>query len=669
MVSTFFGADRLDTAAAFGAALVLGVFFGLALERAGFGSSRRLAAVFYFQDMAVVKVMFSALITAMLGLILLTAAGLLPADQVYYLPTVYGAHLVGGLLFGVGFVMGGWCPGTAAVGAASGKLDALIFLGGGLVGAILFNELFPLVRPLYTWGEAGVVFMYQTLGIGQGSLAVLMSLLAVAAFWGCEILERGRGVGGAFLTGRFLPAFSLAVVAVALVAYLAAPLPGEAPAPAAVATDGEAALLSQVEAGQDHLEPEDLADRLLVGAPGLVVADVRSEAEYRAFHIRGAIHAPLSRLGEILGPYKNRRAIVLYSGGMTHAAQARDSLARQGYNNVFLLTDGLNGFRERVLKPASLREEPVSPETAARINAWRAYFGAAIGPAPTAAFPGPSAAELPAPLPGLVDTAWLEQHLGRPWLKVVDLRSQPEYNSGHIPGSVHLNVESLRGVVGGVSSMLLPAELLAGHFGLMGISPGHLVVLVAGEKLHDATLAGMAAERLGHRRYAVLQGGMPRWQAERRPLDTALPTVNPRPYPVTPGADDFTVDAALVLTASRQGKPPILDTRPADYYSGQKSDEARAGHIPGAVNRPYTEDVVQDDRGVAFKPLAELAAAYARLLPDKEAPVIVHCRTGHQASQTFFVLKRLLGYKNVKYFDGGWSEWASRPELPVAQKQ
>jgi thiosulfate/3-mercaptopyruvate sulfurtransferase len=664
MLSTFYGTDRLDTAAAFGAALVLGVFFGLALERAGFGSSRRLAAVFYLEDMAVVKVMFSALITAMLGLILFTASGLLPPEQLYYLPTVYGAHLAGGLLFGVGFAMGGWCPGTAAVGAASGKLDALIFLGGGMVGAILFNEAFPLIQPLSTWGEAGVVFIYQTLGLGLGGVAFLLALMAVAAFWGCEILERRRGVGGVFLVGRFLPSFSLAVLAVAAVAYVAAPLPGETPGPVAAHT-GEAALLSQVEAGQDHMEPEELADRLLAGTPGLVVADVRSEAQYRAYHLRGAIHAPLSRLGEVLTPYKNQGVIVLYSGGMTHAAQARDSLARQGFANVYLLTDGLRGFRERVLKPVSLREEPMSPATAARINAWRAFFGAAApGPAPGS--PDPAATELPASLPGLVDTGWLAQHLGKPWLKIIDLRSQPEYNSGHIPGALYLNVESLRGVVGGVSSMLLPAELLAGHFALMGITPGNLVVFAPGDKWHDATLAGMAAERLGHRRYALLQGGMARWLEEKRPLNTALPVVKPSRYPVIPGADDFTVDAAFVLKASRQGKPLILDTRPAEYFSGKKSDEARAGHIPGALNRPYTEDVLKDDRGVGFKPLPELAAAYARLLPDKESPVIVHCRTGHQASQTFFVLKRLLGYKNVKYYDAGWSEWASRPELPVA---
>ena len=81
-----------------------------------------------------IKVMFSALITAMLGLAYFQAAGLIGPDELYFMPTIYGAQILGGLIFGVGFVMGGWCPGTAAVGLASGKLDALIFLGGASAG-------------------------------------------------------------------------------------------------------------------------------------------------------------------------------------------------------------------------------------------------------------------------------------------------------------------------------------------------------------------------------------------------------------------------------------------------------------------------------------------------------------------------------------------------------
>lgn len=662
MIRTFFGADALDTSGAWLAAFVIGLLFGLALERAGFGSSRRLTGVFYFEDMAVVKVMFTAMITAMLGLAYLLTFGWISPDEVYFMPTFYGAQLVGGLIFGVGFVMGGWCPGTAAVGLASGRLDALTFFGGAVLGSIFFNEIFGLIKPLYTWGEVGVVFIYQSLGVSPGGFALFFTLVAVACFWGAEFIEAHRGKGGDLFGSPFLKTFSLALIILGLGLFLTGGQPGRPGA--AAARFGEQELLSQVAAAQDHMEPEELADRLMRGEPGILVVDIRPPGEFAAFHLRGAVNVELPGLPQFLAPYKNRGLIVLYSNGMTHPAQARDSLFRQGFGNVYFLTDGLQGFMERCLKPVSLRGEPVAPEMAAKINAWRAFFmEPSVSPAPVAAketVPGPG------PLPGLAETDWLAQQVGKSGLTIIDLRSQPEYNSGHIPGSVYLSVESWRGVVQGVSSMLLPAPLLAGHLSLLGIEPGDLVVLAPGEKFHDATLAAMALERLGHHRYVALQGGAPRWLAEKRPLVTALPNLAASHYPVG-NADTFTVDYPRVLAAQQQESALILDVRPAEYFLGQKSDEARAGHIPGAVNRPYTEDLLTTDQGVRLKPVAELAEAYAKIIPAKEAPVIVHCRTGHQASQTFFVLKRLLGYKNVLYYDGGWSEWASRPELPVAQ--
>jgi thiosulfate/3-mercaptopyruvate sulfurtransferase len=660
MIKTFFGSDTLDASGAFLAALIIGVLFGVALEQAGFGSSRKLTGVFYFEDMAVIKVMFSALITAMLGLFYFQAAGLIGPDELYFLPTVYGAQIIGGLIFGIGFVMGGWCPGTAAVGLASGKLDALVFFGGAILGSIGFNELFPVIKPLYTWGSRGVVFIYQTLNLTLGSFALIFTLVAVACFWGVEFLERRRGKVTAEGRSKFLTFFSLGLVVLALGLLLFS----GTPAPSAARPAGEAELIAQVEGGADHLDPEELADRLMRGEPNLLVVDIRPAAEYQVFHIRGAVNIPLSKLAEELAPHKNRGVIVLYSNGMTHPAQARDSLSRQGYGNVYLLTDGLQGFMERCLKPVSLRSEPLTPEAAAQVKAWRAYFSPAAGAsASPAAAPRPD--ELPPALPGLVEPDWLARHLGQPWLKVIDLRVQPEYNSGHIPGAVLMNVESFRGLVRGVPSMLLPAPMLASQFSLLGIHPTDLVVFVTGEKLYDGTLVGMACERLGHSRYAVLQGGMAGWLAAKRPVDTLLPAVTPSRYPES-SPDDFTVDFRRVLTAMQDKKTVIIDVRPADYYTGKKSDEARAGHIPGAVNRPFSEDVVKTDQDVRFKPVSELAGVYEKIIPSKETTVIVHCRTGHQASQTFFVLKRLLGYKNVYYYDAGWTEWAARQELPVA---
>jgi thiosulfate/3-mercaptopyruvate sulfurtransferase len=471
------------------------------------------------------------------------------------------------------------------------------------------------------------------------------------------------------LGSPFLKAFSLALVALAAGLFVLSPATtgaaAKSPDAAAVTAVDEKTLMESVEQALDHIEPEELADRLMAGEQNLVVVDVRPAAEFNAFHIRGALNVPLAQLTEALQPYKNKRMIVLYSNGMTHPAQARDSLQRQGFGNVYMLTDGLQGFRDRCLKPVSLRSEPLTPVAAARVNAWRAFFAAPAVPAKV----GVAAAPVKASMPRVVETDWLAAQLAAPGLKIIDLRPQPEYNAAHIPGSLSLNVESLRGNIGGVPSMLLPPPMLAAQFSLLGLQPSDTVVLVSGDKLYDTTLAGMALERLGHMNYAIVNGGYAKWAQESRPADAALPAVTESKYPAKQDADDFTVDFRTV--ASTLGKPGtmIIDVRPADFYTGKKSDEARAGHIPGAINRLFTEDVItSSDKVVTFKPVDALATAYSQIIPSKNTEVIVHCRTGHQASQTFFVLNRLLGYPNVRWYDAGWTEWAARRELPIVSE-
>lgn len=665
MIETFFGADTLSAPTAMLAALAIGFSFGFALERAGFGSARRLAGIFYFRDMAVLKVMFTAVIVAMIGLLYALGLGWIGADQLFFMPSIYGAQVVGGLLLGVGFVTGAWCPGTAVVGLASGRWDAAVFLVGAGLGSVLFNELFGMLKGLYQWGNSGVQFVWQACGMSAEAFATVFVLVAIGCFWGAEYIERRVARTGVYWRSPFLKAFSVALVVLAV--GLLAMRSGNADAgTASVPAPSETALLAQVAAAADHMEAEELADRIMRAEAGLLLVDIRPAEDFAAFHIRGAVNIEMAALPAALAPYRNKGLIVLYSNGMTHPAQARDALARMGYANVYLLTDGLTGFRERVLKPASLRAELLSAQQTARIDAWRRYFmgaGTSRETAPPAQLP----VSLPTPpaLPGLIEPAWLAENLGNPEVRVLDVRPQPRYNTTHIPGSVCVSPEHFRGVVGGVSSMLLPSNLLAGHMSLIGIKPTDTVVIVPDDKLHDATLVSMACARLGHGRYGILNGGFARWVAEKHPVTKELPTVEPSDYPVGGSADAFTVDYVQVREQLGARATVILDVRPTEFHTGRKVEEARGGHIPGAINRPYTEDVTTVAGVTLLKSRDDLANAYARLIPAKGTKVIVHCRTGHQASQTFFVLRNLLGYTDVLWYDAGWSEWAARSDLPV----
>jgi len=171
-------------------AFLIGIGFGFFLERAGFGSARKLTAQFYFTDLAVFKVMFSAIITAMIGLFYLGWMGVLDLSLMYLTPTFMLPQVVGGLLLGVGFVVGGYCPGTACVGLATGKIDALVNLLGIFAGILVFGELFPFVEAFYTATPMGQVTLPQIMNIPYGVVVFAVILMAVGGFAGATRVEK-----------------------------------------------------------------------------------------------------------------------------------------------------------------------------------------------------------------------------------------------------------------------------------------------------------------------------------------------------------------------------------------------------------------------------------------------------------------------------------------------
>jgi hypothetical protein len=171
-------------------AFIIGTGFGFALEQAGFSSSRKLAGMFYGYDTTVLKVFFTAAIVALAGSQLLSFLGLLNLNMVFVNHYYLGATLIGGTIMGAGFIMGGFCPGTGISALAIGKIDAMIFLLGGLFGAFLFAETYSFIQPLAMGTYKGPLKIDEWLGISSGAFTLLLIVVAVGLFWLSELAEK-----------------------------------------------------------------------------------------------------------------------------------------------------------------------------------------------------------------------------------------------------------------------------------------------------------------------------------------------------------------------------------------------------------------------------------------------------------------------------------------------
>jgi uncharacterized protein len=190
MNAPFFKFEYFNTDVSLILAFVIGIAFGIALERGGFGRATILAAQFYFTNMRVLKVMFTAIVTAMLGLFYLSVIGFLDISLIYLTPTNILPMVVGGLIAGVGFVIGGYCPGTSMVAVATGKIDAMVYLLGMMFGIFVFGEMFPSIESFFNSTDMGSVTLPQYFNMSYGLVVFLVVLMALGAFAAAEWGEK-----------------------------------------------------------------------------------------------------------------------------------------------------------------------------------------------------------------------------------------------------------------------------------------------------------------------------------------------------------------------------------------------------------------------------------------------------------------------------------------------
>lgn len=271
----------------------------------------------------------------------------------------------------------------------------------------------------------------------------------------------------------------------------------------------------------------------------------------------------------------------------------------------------------------------------------------------------------------LVSTGWLDAHLGSPDLAIVDaswyLPSQnrdpwSEFLAGHVPGAIFFDVDAISNPSTGLPHMLPSPESFAATIGAMGVGDAMRIVVYDSQGLYSAARVWWTFRTFGAERVAVLDGGLPRWIAELRPLESDEPFRPPTLFNarLMPGA---VADVATVEQALADASAQVVDARSAPRFRGEAKEPRpglRSGHMPGALNLPF--DALVEGGRLASQDGLRLRFAEAGV--DLARPVIATCGSGVTAAVLSFALASI-GKTDVALYDGSWSEWGGREDLPV----
>jgi thiosulfate/3-mercaptopyruvate sulfurtransferase len=261
----------------------------------------------------------------------------------------------------------------------------------------------------------------------------------------------------------------------------------------------------------------------------------------------------------------------------------------------------------------------------------------------------------------LVETDWLALHLNERSLRIVDMRnSQEQFAAGHIPGAVYLGVNQIRLALKEPGFMIPPDYEIEEILGQLGITGETMVVAYDDQGGLNASRLFFTLDYVGHGKTALLNGGLTKWVAEGRALSKEVPQVATTVYRIHP--DTPRVASARWIVANL-GKPnlSLVDSRSPKEFRGEDVRAKRGGHIPGAANIEWTQNLTADK---TFKPADELLNLYEKAGVTKNKTTVTYCQTMHRATVSYFVL-RLLGYPDVRGYDRSWSEWGNDPSLPL----
>lgn len=273
----------------------------------------------------------------------------------------------------------------------------------------------------------------------------------------------------------------------------------------------------------------------------------------------------------------------------------------------------------------------------------------------------------------LVSTDWLAAHIKDPDLRILDASwylpdagrdARAEYKAAHIPGARFFDIEEISDARSDLPHMAPPVEKFMSRMRSMGVGDGHQIVVYDGAGLLSAARVWWLFRLMGHRDVAVLDGGLPKWQAEGRAVEDMAPIVKDRHLTVR-FQNHLVRDVTQVSQASKLGTTQVVDARAAARFRGdapEPREGLRAGHIPGSFNVPYT-DLLNTDK--TMKSLDDIRAVFEQAGVDVSKPMITTCGSGVTAAILALALERL-GNTNWSLYDGSWAEWGMFPTVPVA---